>query len=569
MPAFQDPESSVPRKLRSNFEPGTPRWAARRAQWRSLGLTDADMDKPKIAVVNSSSELATCFTHLDGVAAKVKEAIRAAGGLPFEIRTAAPSDFITSSGRGGRYILAARDLIVNDIEVAVEGALLDGMLCLASCDKTTPGQLMAAGRLDLPALVVPCGYQASGRWKGEHVDLEEVFLKSSYVASGQVSMEDLVGMTENAVLGPGVCAGMGTANSMHIACEALGMCLPGAAPVAANSPKMFEDVRRAGERIVQMVWEDLKPRHILSAGAFANATRVSLALSSSINVVKHLQAIAVEAGCDVDVYALFERLSAEVPLLAAIRPNGERLIEDLEAAGGARAVMKQLERTLDLSVRTVTGRTLGEDLRGAAVADPEVVRPLERPLSRRASIVIMRGNLAPEGAIVRLGGEGERMTRFSGPAIIYHSREEAIAGLARGEIRAGHVVVMNGLGLRGSPGMAMTSALIFGLDGAGLLDSVAVVTDGQMSGLVNRGLIVGEVSPEAAYGGPFGLVENGDTVTIDVQRRVVNLEVPEAVLAARRAQPDRVPAIEERGWLSIYERNVQPLSKGAVLLKKV
>lgn len=441
------------RELRSNFEPGTPRWAARRAQWKALGLTDADMEKPKIAIVNSSSELSSCFSHLDGVAAKVKDAVRAAGGLPFEIRTAAPSDFITSAGHRGGYILPTRDLIVNDIEVAVEGALLDGMICLASCDKTTPGQIMAAGRLNIPTIVVICGYQPSGTWRGEHVDIEEVFLKSSYVSTGQVTVEDLVGMSDNAVLGPGVCAGMGTANSMHVVCEALGMSLPGSGPVLANSAKMMDFVRRSGERIVQMVWDDLKPRDILRREAFINATMAVLALSGSINCVKHLQAIALEAGCDVDVYALFEQYAAKVPLLSAIRPNGERLIEELEAAGGTRAVLKQLEPLLCANARTVTGGTVSEVLRGMTVADDEVIRPLGRPLSTRPSIVIVRGSLAPEGGIVRLGGEGERKMRFSGPANVYHSREEALEALTNGEIKAGQVVVLRGMGVKGGRGL--------------------------------------------------------------------------------------------------------------------
>ncbi len=555
------------RQLRSNFEPGTPHWAGRRSQWKALGLTDADMQKPKIAVVNSSSELSSCFSHLDGVAAKVKEAVRAAGGLPFEIRTAAPSDFITNAGHRGGYILPTRDLIVNDIEVAVEGALLDGMICLASCDKTTPGQIMAAGRLNVPTIVVTCGYQASGSWRGEHVDIEEVFLKSSYVSTGQVTVADLVGMSDNAVLGPGVCAGMGTANSMHIVCEALGMSLPGSAPVRANSPKMMDLVRRSGERIVQMVWDDLKPRDILTREAFVNATITILALSGSINCVKHLQAIALEAGTDVDVYALFEQYAAKVPLLAAIRPNGERLIEELEDSGGARAVMKQLEPLLCTSARTVSGETVAEVLRGVTVADEEVIRALGRPLSTRPALVIVRGSLVPDGGIVRLGGEGERKMRFSGPANIYHSRDEAIEALSRGEIKAGQVVILRGMGVRGGPGLAMSSALVFALDGAGLIEEVAVVTDGQLSGLVNRGLVVGEASPEAAAGGPLALVENGDRISIDVEKRVVNLDVAENELAARSKRIRQFGRSDERGWLSQYQRTVQPLAGGAVLLK--
>ncbi|MEE8395516.1 MAG: dihydroxy-acid dehydratase, partial [bacterium] len=307
------------RPLRSNFEYGTSRWAVRRAQWRALGISDADMEKPKIAVINTSSELASCFSHLDGIAVEVKAAIRAAGGLPFEVRTAAPSDFITSAGHGGGYILPTRDLIANDIEVQVEGALLDGMVALASCDKTTPGQLMAAGRLNIPTIIVICGYQATGVFQGKQVDIEEVFLAAGHVASGEVTKEQLAGMSEVAVGGPGVCAGMGTANSMHIVCEALGMALPGAAPVAANSEPMMAQVRAAGQRIVAMVWDDLKPRDIMTREAFANAVMTIMSLSGSINSVKHLQAIAMETRCDVDVYGLFEQYADTIPLLSAVR----------------------------------------------------------------------------------------------------------------------------------------------------------------------------------------------------------------------------------------------------------
>ena len=555
------------RKLRSNFERGTSRWAVRRAQWKALGIADADMEKPKIAVVNTSSELAICFSHLDGIAAEVKKAIRAAGGLPFEVRTAAPSDFITSAGHRGGYILPSRDLIVNDIEVAVEGALLDGMVCLASCDKTTPGHLMAAARLNIPALVVICGYQPSGEYQGHPVDIEEVFLRAGHVATGQVTVEQLTGMSDNAIRGPGVCAGMGTANSMHIVCEGLGMTLPGSAPVQANSAKMWDFVRVAGERIVQMVWDDLRPRDILTREAFANAVMLALSLGCSINTVKHLQAIAAEAQCDADIYGMFEQFADRVPVVAAIRPNGAHSIEQLEAAGGARAVTKRLESMLHLAPMTVSGKTVGENLHSISISDDEVIRPLERPFSRKPLIVIVRGTLAPEGAIIKLGVADDRKMQFSGPAKIYHSREEAIEGLHAGEITKGQVVVLRGMGVKGGPGMAMTSAFIFALDGAGLGEHVAVVTDGALSGLVNKGLVVGEVSPEAADGGPLALVENGDRISIDADRRKVDLDIPDHEFGARtrRLQPRK--GQDERGWLSIYERNVQPLPKGAVLTK--
>ena len=553
------------RKLRSNLVPGTPVWAARRAQWRALGLSDEDMEKPKIAVVNSSSELASCFSHLDGVAKVAKAAIRAAGGMPFEIRTAAPSDFVTCAGRGGAYILPSRDLIAADIEVQVEGALLDGMLCLASCDKTAPGQIMAAGRLNVPTLVAVCGYQQSGRYRGQHVDIEEVFLKSSYVSPGSADAQALGAMADAAVRSPGVCAGMGTANSMHIVAEALGMTLAGAAPVAALSEAMMDTVRRSGNRIVQMVWEDLKPRDILTRESIENAVMVVLALSASINCAKHLQAIASEAGIDVDVYSLYERHAARVPLLAAVRPNGERLIEELEAAGGARAVMKQLEPLLHCEAATVGGQTVGQALAGVVVQDPEVIRPLERPLSRRPTLIIVRGSLLPGGGIVRLGGVGERKLAFRGPARLFHSREEALQAIRNDQVRKGDVVILRGLGVIGGPGMAMTSAVVFALDGAGLVNDVAVITEGQLSGLVNMGLVVGEASPEAAAGGPLALVEEGDPIAIDVTQREVNLEVPAAELAARRLRMGSFGSQNERGWLAVYQHSVQPVHKGAVL----
>jgi dihydroxy-acid dehydratase len=556
------------RSLRSVLAPGTPQWAGRRAQWKALGISDEDMEKPKIAIVNSSSELSSCFSHLDGIAAEVKQAIRAASGLPFEVRTAAPSDFVTSAGRHGAYILPSRDLIAADIEVQVEGALLDGMVVLCSCDKTTPGQLMAAGRLNIPTIAVICGYQASGQFRGRHVDIEEVFLKSGYLASGGITLDELGQMADVAVQSPGVCAGMGTANSMHTVCEALGMALPGSAPVAAMSPKMLATAIQAGARIVEMVWQDRKPRDILTVGAIRNAVAAVLAVSGSINCVKHLAAIASEAELDVDVYALFAEMADRVPLLAAIRPNGTQLIEDFDAAGGARALLKRLESLLDLDVLTVSGRTLGEVLADVVVTDESVIRTVGNPLSTRPTINIVRGSLLPGGGIVRLGGTGERRMRFEGPANIYHSRDEALEAIQAGEVQPGQVLVLRGLGVIGGPGMALTSAVVFALDGAGLINEVAMITEGQLSGLVNDGLVVGEASPEAAAGGPLALLENGDTIAIDVTKKTVDLKVDDAVLAERRKHLKAFGAQNQTGWLGVYQRTVAPVHEGAVLNKK-
>jgi dihydroxy-acid dehydratase len=557
------------RKLRSNFPRGSYLWSVRNAQWQAMGLKEEDCEKPKIAVVNSSSELAACYSHLDRVAVVIKQAIRNAGAVPFEIRTAAPSDFVTGAGARGAYMLGARDLVTNDIEVAVEGAQLDGMVCLTSCDKTVPGQLMAAARLNIPTLMVPCGYQASGEYKGHHVDIEEVFISAMHAVTGKVSLDEVVGMSRHAITSPGVCSGLGTANSMHIVCEALGMALPGSAPVAAMSTKMMNDVRAAGARIVQMVWDDLKPREILTPGAFANAVRAVLAVGGSVNCVKHLQAVATEGEVDADVYGMFERFADKVPVLSALRPIGDRFIEEFEAAGACRALMKQLEPLLDREVLTVTGRTVAENLHEAVVADADVIRPLSDPIATLPAIVVLRGNLCPETGIVKTGISERKSRRFTGLAICFTTSDEALAAMNDGRIRPGQVVVMRGAGVTGGPAMGGgASRIVFGIDGAGLGEHVALLTDGHLSGLVCKGLVVAEVSPEAAKGGPLALVQDGDRITIDLDTRRCDLEISEAEFALRRARWKPSAPLFDKGWLQIYRANVGPLSQGAVLVRQ-
>jgi dihydroxy-acid dehydratase len=556
------------RALRSNFPRGSYLWAVRNAQWQGMGLSEADCEKPKIAIVNSSSGLAACYAHLDAIVPVLKDAIRAAGAVPLEVRTVAPSDFVVGAGARGAYILASRDLVTNDIEAQVEGAQLDGMVCLASCDKTVPGQLMAAGRLNIPALVVACGYQPSGEHEGRHVDIEDVFVGAMHVQMGRLPVDELVAMSRQAIRGPGVCSGMGTANSMHIATEALGMALPGSTPVGANSDAMWATVRAAGARIVQMVWDDLTPRAILTPAALRNAVRAVLAVGGSVNCIKHLQAVATEAGVDVDVYASFERLADETPVLAAVRPVGECTIEAFDAAGGCRALMKQLEPLLERDALTVTGVTVARNLEGAGVRDDEVIRPLSRPFANRPAITVLRGSLAPEGGIVKTGIAERKSRRFSGPAICFATGDDAIAALQRGDIRAGHVVVMRGAGVCGGPGMGGgASKVVFALDGAGLGEQVALLTDGHLSGLVCKGLVVAEVAPEGAVCGPLALVHDGDTITIDLDTRRCDLDVDAPELQRRRDAWQPAPPSFDRGWLQIYRRNVGPLAQGAVLVR--
>lgn len=523
----------------------------RRANWKALGLSREDMDKPKIAVVNSSSELAICYAHLDGIAVMVKEEIRAAGAIAFEVRTVAPSDLITGANRSGSYILAGRDIIANDIEVQVEAALLDGMICLTSCDKTPPGHLMAAARLDLPTILVIGGYQQAGQINGEPVDVEDVWSGQIGERFGAVPKFPVADMAENAIMGPGVCAGMATANTMHCVVEALGMCLPGHAPVRADQAKMQANARAAGRRIVEMVAEDLRPRAILTEAAFRNAVATVLAVSGSINAIKHLAATALEAENGVDVFALWEEMS-DVPVLSAARPTGAVRIEQFEDAGGARAVLKRLLPRIEGGALTCTGRTLAQNLEGYAIEGPDVIRPIDDPIGKGPAIAILGGSFA-DTAVVRLGiRDRTRPEEFAGPARVFEDTASCMQAIEDRVIQPGDVVISRNQGLKGGPAMGGGASLIlFALDAAGLAKTTAFVTDGQLSGLCLKGLTVAEVAPEAATGGPIGKVRDGDIVRISVASRSIDIDVPAAELEAREGPGYRVPAF---GYLRISAR---------------
>jgi dihydroxy-acid dehydratase len=376
-------------------------------------------------------------------------------------------------------------------------------------------------------------------------------------------------MSRCAIRSPGVCSGLGTANTMHVVCEALGMALPGSAPVAALSDKMFADARAAGARIVQMVWDDLKPRDILSPAAFSNAVRAVLAIGGSLNAVKHLQAVATEAENGVDVYGLFETLGPQTPVLAGLRPIGEHLIEEFEAAGGCRTLMKQLLPLLDPGALTVTGQSVARNVADVHVTHPEVIRSISRPVAPLPAIILLRGNLAPDGSLIKVGITERKVRRFSGPAVCFDTSDAAVAALKAKSIAPGSVIVMRGAGACGGPAMGGgASRVVFAIDGAGMGDQVAMLTDGHLSGLVCKGLVVAEVAPEAALGGPLALVHDGDIVTVDLDARKVDLEISEAEMAQRRAQWQAPKPLFDRGWLQIYRRNVGPLAQGAVLTRE-
>jgi dihydroxy-acid dehydratase len=553
--------------LRSNFKPGTTSWAVRRTQWKFLGLSEEDFERPKIAVINTSSTLSSCYIHLDEISKKVQDEIRKAGGVPFEIRTTAPSDFITNAGREGRYILPSRDLIVNDIEVMVEGAMLDGMICLSSCDKTAPAHMMAAGRLNIPSIIVPCGYNQGGMCGRSQVDIDDVFESVGKISKGDMSLNELTAMTNVGITTAGVCAGLGTANTMHILAEALGMTLPGIAPIAANSQKLYKYLEYSAKRIVELVKEELLPRDILTKEAFENAVQVALAIGGSVNSLRHLSAVAAESELDVDIVKLYEMAAKEASLLVNVRPNGPDRIEDLEHAGGTLGVMKQLSNKINLNTLTVSGNTVLENLNLLKEIDEKIIRNSENPWRSSAGLVILRGNLAPDGSISKASSAPVDKQVFQGIAKVFDSGSKAIDSLEKGNIRPGDVVVIRGAGPKGGPGTLLTTShFIASLTGAGMNEEVAVITDGQNSGL-NRGILVSQIMPEAAEGGPLAVVENGDSILIDLEGKKLDLLIEENILQQRLKDWYPEEKSIPRGWLSIYKKVVQSGKKGSILLE--
>ncbi len=556
-------------KLRSILEEGTTAWAVRRTQWRAMGITDEDMMKPKIAVVNTSNGLSSCFMHVDDVCKTVMQAVRDAGGLPFEVRTVASSDFVTSAGLKARYLMPTRDLIVNEIECMVEGSLMDGIICLSSCDKTTPAHIMAGVRLNVPTMVLTCGYQVGGFCSsGQFVDIDDVYESIGALQAGSITLDELKDMTEHAIQTPGVCAGLGTANSMHVVAEAIGMALAGNSPIKADSRKLHEFAQAAGKRIVELVNEDVRPRDIVTQEAIENAIMVVLAVGGSVNTVRHISAIATEAEIDVDVVALYEKMAERAPLLTAVRPNGPYRTEDMEPAGGTRAVMKRLESVLHLDAMTVTGKTVREIVqdKAAAVKNDDVIKTIEKPQNKRPGVGILRGNLAPDGCIVKLSALPEGVDIFSGPARIFDGEDEAIAAIGKNGIHKGDVVVLRNMGPLGGPGTVFACSFVAAMNGAGLAPHVAVVTDGELSGL-NRGIVVGQMMPEAAAGGPLAIVNDGEVISMDFDARTITLEINQAEIDARLAewQPLEHKDLQPGCYLDQYRQLVQPLAEGAVL----
>ena len=539
-----------------------------RSLLRATGIVkDGDFEKPFIAVVNSYVDIVPGHVHLQRLGALVKLAVREAGGIPFEFNAIAVDDGIAMDHEGMKFSLPSRELIADCVETMVSAHMFDGMVCVASCDKIVPGMLMAAMRLDIPAIFVSGGPMEPGRLSsGERIDASSVNEAVGAFNAGKITLEELLEIEREANPTCGSCAGMFTANSMNCLTEALGMGLPGNGTILATSERRGKLALDAGKRIMSLVERGLTPRKIVTRQSIDNALALDMALGGSTNTVLHTMAIAHEAGIE---YPL-SRISAlveKVPHLCKLSPAAKCYMQDLDEAGGVSAVLHELSRkpgTLDLDCLTVTGKTLGENIAEAQVSNREVIRPLEDPHSPTGGLAILFGNLAPDGAVVKVGAVPAGMMQHEGPAKVYDSQEEALEGILGGRIRPGDVVVIRYEGPRGGPGMQEMLGPTAALMGSGLGESVALITDGRFSG-VSRGAVVCHIAPEAAAGGPIAALRDGDIVQVDMHNRSVDVKLSGAEIEERLSRlPPWKPRVTSP-WLRRYAHLVTSANTGAVL----
>jgi dihydroxy-acid dehydratase len=537
--------------------------APHRALLKALGLTDRDIDKPFIGIANSFTTLVPGHMHLNEIANAVKTGIVAAGGIPFEFNTIAVCDGLAMGHEGMRYSLPSREIIADSVEIMVQAHRLDGVVLISNCDKVTPGMLMAAARLDVPAIVVTGGSMLTGVLDGKKISYSDVPEAVGKVFAGKMSAEELKRLENTACPGCGACCGMFTANTMACATEALGMSLPYCATSLAVSALKLRIAKESGERIVEMVQTDLKPSAIMTENAFENAITVDMALGGSTNTVLHLSAIAKEAGILLPL-KVFDEMGRRVPHLCDMIPSGSYAVEDLDAAGGLPALMKELKHLLHLDALTVTGKSISKNIEGAKVLDAKVIRPLKDPIHKEGGIAILTGNLAPKGAVVKTAAVSPKMLKHKGPAKVFDSEEATIKAIQSNKIQPGDVVVIRYEGPKGGPGMPemlLPTAMIAGM---GLSESVALVTDGRFSG-ATRGPCIGHVSPEAAEGGPIVAIKNGDIISIDIPKRTINVKLTREEIKTRlKSWKPKKPKVE-KSYLTRYYSLVQSADAGGVL----
>jgi dihydroxy-acid dehydratase len=552
-------------KRRSRAITDGPSRAPARSMLKAVGFSDDDLRRPLVGVANTWIEIGPCNFHLRRLAAKVKEGIRAAGGTPLEFNTVSISDGITMGAEGMKTSLVSREVIADSIELVARGNHFDALVCLSGCDKTNPGVVMALARLDIPGLALYGGSIAPGHHEGRDLTIQDVFEAVGAYGRGKITESQLQAIENAACPGAGACGGQFTANTMSTVMEFLGISPLGGNSIPAMAPEKDQAAFAAGQMGMELLRRDLRPSHILTRPAIENAIIAVAATGGSTNAVLHLLAIAREAGVPLEIDD-FDRLSARTPLLADLKPGGRFVATDLHAAGGIQLVAKRLldGGYLNGDALTVTGKTLAQEAQKAAEAPGQaVVRPLDNPLKPTGGLVILRGNLAPEGCVVKIAGHD--LLQFRGPARVFDGEEAAFDAVQSGQIRAGDVVVIRYEGPMGGPGMREMLGVTAAIVGAGLGDSVALLTDGRFSG-ATHGLMAGHVAPEAARGGPIAAVRDGDTIVFDVNARRLEVEVSDAELQARLSQW-RPPAPRyATGVMAKYARLVSSASAGAVTM---
>ena len=540
-----------------------PDRAPARAMLRAMGLTQEDIDKPFIAIANLASDVTPCNVHLDRLAQAAKEGVRQSEGTPFEFGTITVSDGISMGTEGMKASLVSREVIADSIEVVTFGERMDGLITIAGCDKNMPGCMMAIARLNVPSLFIYGGTIMPGNYNGNDVNIQDVFEAVGAYASGNMTLDELQALECVACPGEGSCAGLFTANTMSTAIEVMGMSLPGDASIPAIDPRKAEHTRAAGRTLMRLLEEDVRPRDILTRQAFENAITAVVAMGGSTNAVLHLIAIAHEAQVELGL-GDFDRISRSTPYIADMRPAGQYVMADLDRYGGVSLIVKRLLRAglLHGEAMTITGKTLAENAEAMdTIEDQPVVVPTDQPRSPTGGLAILYGNLAPDGAVIKVAGHQERV--YQGSARVFDQEQAAFQAIQRREIKPGDIVVIRYEGPKGGPGMQEMLAVTGALVGQGLGDDVALMTDGRFSG-ATHGPMVGHVTPEAAVGGPIGLLQEGDIITLDIPQRRLDVQLTEEQFADRRANFTPMAPNYTTGVLAKYAKLVSSASQGAV-----
>ncbi|AOY75282.1 dihydroxy-acid dehydratase [Clostridium formicaceticum] len=544
-----------------------PEWSNVRALYKSNGFTDEELEKPIIAVVNSFNTICPGHYNLNNLTQYVREGIRAAGGTPVEFGTIAACDGMAMGHKGMRHILPTRELIANDIEMMIEAHRLDGMVLLGSCDKIVPGMLMAAARLDIPAVFVNGGPTLPGRMKennpygGEHIDHSIIQQSLGSLNTDTMSWDQYMWLEDNACPTIGSCAMLGTANTMCCLAEAMGMSLPGSAVIPAVYSHRMAIAFQSGKAVMKLVHKGITARQIITRQALTNAIKVNSAIGGSTNAVLHTLAIAYEGEIDLSLED-FGNISREVPHLSPMIPGGPYALLDFYEAGGIPAIMKELETVLDLDTITVTGKTLEENIKNARVLNKDVIKDLSNPVTTNSGIAILKGNLAPEGAVTKPSAIPKDALTFTGPAVVFESEKDALEEIATNKVQAGNVIVIRNEGPKGGPGMPEMYKAMKMLVGMNLGSRVCVITDGRFSGS-NNGCFVGHICPEAAVGGPIAYVKNGDIISVDVEGG--SIQVLSEDFEDRLKEKVQLPKNKAQGYLHVYANIVTSASRGAVI----